>query len=344
MKKFLSLTIIAIIALIALSTNVFAVEVSTEAELKAAIEGTETSATIAQDFEITTSLMIEKDFTVDLNGHKVIGPDDGSSNWYAFIVKSGTLTLKDSSEEQTGELYAKCYGVETKGGTFVMESGKITATKNGEIGAAVVNYGGKVEVKGGTLLASNWAINAQAYFADMEVVISGGTFETTSDTEAAVQIGGDFSGKNEEVVVTGGEFKGTNAFAVSSEADVILTGGEYSSDVSEYLDEGYAYDDETGTIVCTHADCEEHKEVAATYEKEGTKAYWECNVCGKLFEDKDATKEITDKDSLFIAKLVKTEESKKDEEPKMGVEISTISIFLVVAVIALAGYVVAKRK
>lgn len=341
MKKVLTL---AIILLIALSTSVLATEVSTEAELKAAIEGEATSATIAQDFEITASLKVNKDFTVDLNGHKITGPDDGSSNWYAFIVESGTFTLKDSSEAQTGELYAKCYGVETKGGTFVMESGKITATKNATIGAAVVNYGGKVEIKGGTLLASNWAVNAQGYFADMEVVISGGTLETTSDTEAAVQIGGEYSEKNETVAIRGGTFKGTNAFTVSSEADVTLTGGEYSSDVSEYLDERYAYDEETGTLVCTHADCEEHKEVAATYEKTGTKAYWECNTCGKWFEDKEATKEITDKDSVVIEKLVKTEEPKKDEEPKMGAEISIISILSVVAVIALAGYVVSKRK
>ena len=39
-----------------------------------------------------------------------------------------------------------------------------------------------------------------------------------------------------------------------------------------------------------------------------------------------------------------TKEEPKDEEPKMGVEISTIAVLSVVAVIALAGLAIAKKK
>ena len=53
----------------------------------------------------------------------------------------------------------------------------------------------------------------------------------------------------------------------------------------------------------------EHPEVPATYETKGSKAYWECTVCGKLFGDAEGTKEITLKDTV-IPKRVRTDISK----------------------------------
>lgn len=245
MKKFKFL-FVAIIAMFLVVVNVnadTATPINNLAELEActALSGV---CSLEADVEITTSIKINSgvDVVVDLNGHKLTGPDDGSANWYAFIVNGGTLTLKDSSSAQTGELYAKCYGVETKSGTFIMESGKITATKNATIGAAIVNYGGKVEIKGGTLVASNWAVNAQSFFNDAEVVISGGTFESTSDTEATVQIGGEYSKTTETVSISGGTFEGTTALAVSEDAlaaTVEVIGGKYSTDVGAYIPEDF---------------------------------------------------------------------------------------------------------
>lgn len=244
MKKQLKTILVGLICLCMVAlfvpTQAFATTptvVTTLAELKAALAGTDVVVKLGDDIEITESIKTTTNVTVDLNGYTITGPDDGTANWYAFIVEDGVFTLKDSSEAQTGEIYAKCYGVETKGGTFIMESGKITATKNAGIGAAIVNYGGKVEVRGGTLLASNWALNAQAYFANMEIVITGGSFETTSDDKSAVQIGGEYTQKEETVDVSGGIFIGTSSFNVNSEATVSITGGTFDTDVSEYLAE-----------------------------------------------------------------------------------------------------------
>ena len=252
MKKFLTLTIIAIIALIGLSVSVNAADanVATEAELKAALV-TDGTVKLTGNIEITESIITTTNVTVDLNGFKITGPDDGVANWYAFIIKDGTFTLKDSSAAQTGEIYAKCYGIETKGGTFIMESGKITATKNTELGAAVVNFGGKVEITGGTLIAAVWAVDAESYFADAEVVITGGAFETTTTDAGAVQIGGELSKYKETASISGGTFKGTNAFAVDSNADtdVSITGGTFDIDVSEYLPENAKVEkDENGNF------------------------------------------------------------------------------------------------
>ena len=253
MKKFLSLTIIALIALIALTTSVSAADatVNTEADLKDALL-TDGTVKLSGNIEITKSIRTTANVTVDLNGFKITGPDDGVANWYAFIVEGGTFTLKDTSTTQTGEIYAKCYGIETKAGTFIMESGKITATKNTELGAAIVNFGGKVEIKGGTLIAAVWAVDAESYFTDAEVVISGGTFETTTTDAGAVQIGGGLSKYKETASISGGTFKGTNAFAVDSNADtdVSITGGTFDIDVSEYLSEDAKVEkDENGNYV-----------------------------------------------------------------------------------------------
>lgn len=48
-------------------------------------------------------------------------------------------------------------------------------------------------------------------------------------------------------------------------------------------------------------------EVKATEEKDGTKAYYECERCGKIFSDAACTKEITDKSTLVIKYVKPTE-------------------------------------
>lgn len=255
MKKGLKLFATGFVAMTALAWNVKAEEVKTEEELKTCTAKESATCTIAtEELEIKESIKIDegKNIVVDLNGNRVIGPDDGKANWYAFIVNGGTLTLKDSSEAQTGELWAKCYGIETKTGTFVMESGKITATNNPTVGAAIVNYGGKAEVKGGTLVAaSNWAVNAQSYFSDSELVISGGNFEITAEDTATVQVGGEYTKGKETVTITGGTFKGKTAFAVSEKANatVSITGGEFSTDVTDYVADDYEAVEEEGKFV-----------------------------------------------------------------------------------------------
>ena len=147
----------------------------TYASLADAIADAESGETIKllADVALTESIKITSgSVTVDLNGHKLTGPDDGKANWYAFIVDGGDLTLKDSIG--TGELYAKCYGIETKSGSFTMESGKITATQNKTYGSAIVNYGGTVVVKGGELSGYLSSVFTGGYFADASTTILDG--------------------------------------------------------------------------------------------------------------------------------------------------------------------------
>lgn len=381
MKKFLTLTIIAIIALIGLSVSVNAADVATEADLKNAVL-TDGTVKLTGDIEITESIITTTDVTVDLNGFKITGPDDGVANWYAFIIKDGTFTLKDSSVAQTGEIYAKCYGVETKGGTFIMESGKITATKNAGIGAAVVNYGGKVEIRGGTLVASYSAVDCQSYFTDAEVVISGGTFETIVDSEATIDIGGKYSNGTETATISGGTFKGINTFAVNTNADVSITGGKFESDISEYLPENAKVEkDENGNfnVVKLHTITvmkTENGKVTASADKaskgeiiklivtpdEGYKLKTLVmeSAAGSTPIDITETKEfeMIDFAAIVFAEFEKAEEStaggqgtaeqqpakgEKDETPETGSVDIVLLVSAMVAIISVAGIVAVKK-
>ena len=64
------------------------------------------------DHELQESIVFSEYYymTLDLNGYKLTAPDDGP----AFILEDGYLLLRDSSDEKTGELYAKGNGIETR--------------------------------------------------------------------------------------------------------------------------------------------------------------------------------------------------------------------------------------
>ena len=87
-------------------------------------------------------------------------------------------------------------------------------------------------------------------------------------------------------------------------------------------------------------------EVPATYEKEGVKAHWVCEGCGKLYADAEGTTEVT-KEDLVIAKLVKEEQpsdkpagDSADKSPTTGENVASV-----VAVAALMGaaYVIIRK-
>jgi len=160
-----------------------------------AVAAAETGDTVKllANVELTKSIYVEDTVIVDLNGMKLTGPDDGKANWYAFIVNGGDLTLKDSIG--TGELWAKCYGVETKSGSFTMESGKITATNNTTLGTAVANYGGTVTIMGGELSGNLAAVYTGGYFSDAFTSIQKGTLNGTVYVE-------DWDGKSYTETVT----------------------------------------------------------------------------------------------------------------------------------------------
>ena len=230
MNKWLTALVLALVLCLSVSV---ALAVNSEAALKTACE-TSGTVTLTDDVALTKSIKIPNGIsvTLDLNGYRLTGPDDGNAHYYAFIVEEGgQLTLEDNSAAQTGVLWAKCYGIETKGGTFIMNSGKIDATNNKTLGAAIVNYGGNVIVYGGSMVASQWAVNSQSYFASTTLKVLGGTLESKfNEEDGAITIGGEHSKESDTAQLMGGTVKGKIAVVNNTAAaNVTVSGGFYST-------------------------------------------------------------------------------------------------------------------
>ena len=251
-KRLLAIIATAAMVVAMVPSMVFADEtVTDEAGLNSACQ-TSGTVTLNGPIEVTTMITIPSgvEVVLDLNGNTLTGPDDGSANWYAFKVL-GKLTLKDSSAAKTGQIYAKCYGVYIRdGGTFIMESGKIDATKNGGIGAAVVNYGGNVIINDGTLIGAKWAINAESYSGDATVTVNGGNLKGLDASEGVITLGGEYSSNKgkEAVEIKGGNFEGVNPVVIddraTDDASLVISGGQFpvDADIDEYLAANFEVD------------------------------------------------------------------------------------------------------
>lgn len=192
MKKFLSLAVIVLVAVIALSTNVFAAEVTTETDLKNALAGTDTTITLKGDVTLTAPIEVEREVTLDLNGHKVTATETSNftgQNDYMFGVhRKAHLTIKDS-------------------GT----NGKI---ENNGVAIGII----KMTIKGE---------NDATYAA--KFTLNGGTLETTHEnaTRNFAVIMGNGTRHNTEVVINGGYVKSKNYHGIYNPQDgkVTVNGG-----------------------------------------------------------------------------------------------------------------------
>ncbi len=257
MKKLISV-IMAVAMMISMSVVSFAATTVTTIEQLTEAVANGGDVVLGADIEISSSLRITKDVNLDLNGYVLTGPHNyvGGTNLYAFIVESGTLTLDDNSAAQTGEISCKYSGIETKGGTFVMEGGKITAA-DAYMAVAIVNYGGSVIINDGVINAYDTAITTQAYFTtSAETEVNGGEINLieSENNYAVFEVGGTYNDGYSYVYVDGGEINSNDndAFACDDSNGslyAIVRGGTFSSDIpKEYLGYGLVQD-ETGTVV-----------------------------------------------------------------------------------------------
>ncbi|MEE0510538.1 MAG: hypothetical protein UDG94_04825, partial [Peptococcaceae bacterium] len=117
---------------------------------------------LTEDVTVADSIVIDKDTTIDLNGHELTyNGNDG-----VFVnVKSGTLTVCDTSANADGRLYVneqttatgvtplRCVQVYANAG-FTLESGTVENTCTAfEATQTITNYG-TVTIKGGTVKGS----------------------------------------------------------------------------------------------------------------------------------------------------------------------------------------------
>lgn len=165
--------------------------------LAEAIEAAQNGETVTLLADATENIVVpaDKNITLDLNGKTLSGGSVATNDKKAAIVNNGTITIQDSSAEQTGTIKREdddtglsasdSYYVIDNHGTMTIKSGNIknnsgltTAHKgsslirNGEPDAAVLN------IEGGTLTQNNFDVIKNGGKGTLN--ISGGTINSSN--------------------------------------------------------------------------------------------------------------------------------------------------------------------
>lgn len=258
----------------------------------------------------------------------VISGGTYTNNRYPAIENDGEMkitggTFKNTScsscDSRWG--YTVRNGVGGQDSHLVIEESSEGAVSIIGVQGALANSCGLLEVKSGSFetVACETHGSATAHYAlyvageqgDSKAIITGGTFKSVSKT--AVMIGNDNTNgdgginANATTEIKGGTFiapEGQKAVTGAPKTgNPSISGGTFSSDVSEYIIEGGetipnedgSYEVHTHTMIYVEA-------VAATCTEDGYSAHWECSGCGKYFSDEKGEEEINPEDIKIEAK------------------------------------------
>ena len=168
--------------------------------------------------------------TLDLNGHKITGVDNGKDSWHAINLKGETteLTIIDSSEGKTGTIEGRCYGIQvSRGAKLTINGGNFVCTTNGTFNQSVVVYGGELVVNGGVFTSKVYeTIFGQSYtwdkFYENNITINGGEFNYVGEEDLEYGLLY-FDGGDQTVTINGGVFNNNEIkFVVSYNSETEL--------------------------------------------------------------------------------------------------------------------------
>ncbi len=151
---------------------------------------------------------------LDLNGFTLIGVDNSVDSWHVIDLRGeGTeLTIKDSSEDMSGGILGRCYGIQvSRGAKLTIESGNFLCVENEFFNQSVVVYGGTLVVNGGVFITKSYeTIHGKSYTWDEvlyknHIEINGGNFNYIGEEENEFGLFL-FEGTDQTVVVNGGTF------------------------------------------------------------------------------------------------------------------------------------------
>jgi len=255
MKKVLA-TILALVMAIGLCSVSWADEAKvakigdTEyATLKAAIEAVADGGTIVLTADVNNGdgivVTSGKNFTLDFAGHtytitqKVVG-SAGTENQCFQLLKDSTITMKD------GAIVANCTGalmIIQNYCNLTLDNMKLDATAgNNNVGYVVSNNCGNVVIKNGTTITAKTtgvAFDVYGGFRDYGDVSV--TLEAGATVNGKVEVARDTGTQNQNrntLTVTGGTVNGELVVTENEKTEVAVTGGTFSTDVTEYLAEG----------------------------------------------------------------------------------------------------------
>ena len=209
-------------------------EVSTAEELTDALSGTDGIVKLTDDITITEGLKIERDVTVDLNGH-VLRYAETADPDSIFRVGAGTLTLTDSRPEaEHGGENLPAGGLITGGKGFKYDNGA-GQSYNYYGGGVYVEAGASFMLAGGTIYAcgvqsgANQAFGGGIYAEGGSVTMSGGAIRNCAVSADYGASGGAIYAKAGSVTMSGGVISGCSAMSgggiLTSGCTVQITGG-----------------------------------------------------------------------------------------------------------------------
>lgn len=184
---------------------------------------------LVKNINLTSSWIINKDLTIDLNGFSIIDNDCS----YETINLRGehTITIKDSSTDKTGKITGKNESytvlIQGNGTTFILESGIIENIS--ENGAGICAIGDSYHLS-----------------EDTTITINGG--EVVTNDGFAIVDNGQYS-TNNTININGGEIE-SNGVAIYHPASgtMTLNGGTISGNTGIYIRSGKLVVPEDSTI------------------------------------------------------------------------------------------------
>ena len=251
MKKVLA-TILALVMALSVTTMAWADDVAKigntgYATLKAAIEHVADGETIVLTADVNNGdgivVASGKNFTLDFAGHtytitqNVVG-STGTENQCFQLLRDSTITMKD------GAIVANCAGAKMIIQNYcnlTLDNMKLDATVgDNNVGYVVSNNCGNVFIKNGTTItAKTTGVAFDVYggfqnYGDVSV-----TLEAGATVNGKVEVARDTGTQNKNTLtVTGGTVNGELVVTENEKTKVAVTGGTFSTDVTEYLAEG----------------------------------------------------------------------------------------------------------
>lgn len=213
-----------------------ATEAATADALRTAIgTGTDGIVKLTDDITITEGLKIERDVTVDLNGH-VLRYDEEAEPGSIFRVTGGkTLTMTDSRPAATNSDASLPAGGLITGGEGYRHDNGAGQSYNYYGGGVYVETGASFELAGGTIYAcgvqsgANAAFGGGIYAEGGSVTMTGGAIRNCAVSADYSASGGAIYAKAGSVTMSGGVISGCSAMSgggiSASEGTVRITGG-----------------------------------------------------------------------------------------------------------------------
>ena len=219
--------------------------------------------------DLNYELSVGGNVTLDLNGHTIKSTGGSSHSYYALIcVRSGSLTVVDSSEAKTGAIICSAETVAQRAYT-IYNNGALTLN-----GGTVSNTVGNYAIESVTVKETALTINEGA---------------TVTSTGIAVRVCSQGSAGTQTVVINGGELNGTYAMWVpvknggSDIIDMTINGGTFTGSSNAILFNTYTNGDfTTDKIAITGGTFNGNVLIGADYESNTNNEALSAALAGKV--------------------------------------------------------------